>query len=48
MQTVPKCCIRDVSDFAIWYTPGTAELCKEIKKNPDLAYEFTNKIKGIQ
>jgi len=43
MQTVPKCCIRDISDFAIWYTPGVAEPCKEINKNPELAYEFTNK-----
>lgn len=20
MQTAPKCCIRDIGDFAIWYT----------------------------
>ncbi|MGB4366452.1 MAG: NADP-dependent malic enzyme, partial [Acetomicrobium sp.] len=47
MQTVPKCCIRDISDFAIWYTPGVAEPCREIQKNPDLVYEFTNKANAI-
>jgi malate dehydrogenase (oxaloacetate-decarboxylating) len=40
---VPKCVIRDINDFAIWYTPGVAEPCKEISKNPDLAYQYTNR-----
>ena len=43
IEIVPKCVIRDVKDFAIWYTPGVAEPCKEINKNPDLAYEYTNR-----
>jgi malate dehydrogenase (oxaloacetate-decarboxylating) len=43
IEIVPKCVIRDVNDFAIWYTPGVAEPCKEINKNPDLAYEYTNR-----
>lgn len=43
IEVVPKCVIRDVKDFAIWYTPGVAEPCKEINKNPDLAYEYTNR-----
>jgi malate dehydrogenase (oxaloacetate-decarboxylating) len=43
IEVVPKCVIRDVNDFAIWYTPGVAEPCKEINKNPDLAYEYTNR-----
>ncbi|MBI2859597.1 MAG: NADP-dependent malic enzyme, partial [Chloroflexi bacterium] len=43
MQTVPKCVIRDVSDFAIWYTPGVAEPCRAIQKNKELVYEYTNK-----
>ncbi|MCU0860894.1 MAG: NADP-dependent malic enzyme [Methanomassiliicoccales archaeon] len=41
--TVAKCPVRDVSDFAIWYTPGVAEPCKAIAKDPSLAYELTNK-----
>jgi malate dehydrogenase (oxaloacetate-decarboxylating) len=43
IEIVPKCVIRNVNDFAIWYTPGVAEPCKEINKNPDLAYEYTNR-----
>jgi len=43
MQTVPKCCIRDFTDFAIWYTPGVAEPCRAIKADTERVYEFTNK-----
>jgi len=43
IEIVPKCVIRDVNDFAIWYTPGVAEACKEINKNPQLSYEYTNR-----
>jgi len=43
MQTVPRCAIRDLSDFNIWYTPGVAEPCLAINKNKELAYEYTSK-----
>lgn len=43
IEVVPKCTIRDVRDFAVWYTPGVAEPCKEIHKDPDKVYEYTNK-----
>ncbi len=43
MQTVPKCCVRDFNDFAIWYTPGVAEPCKAIKADKEKVYEYTNK-----
>lgn len=43
IEIVPKCVIRDVNDFAIWYTPGVAEPCKEIHRNPEKVYEYTNK-----
>ncbi len=43
MQTVPKCCVRDFNDFAIWYTPGVAEPCKDIKADKEKVYEHTNK-----
>ena len=38
-----KCCVRDIKDFAIWYTPGVAEPCKAIAENKQLVYEHTNK-----
>ena len=43
LETSPKCCIRDFDDFAIWYTPGVAEVCKDIFKNPERVYDHTNK-----
>jgi malate dehydrogenase (oxaloacetate-decarboxylating) len=43
LETSPKCCIRDFDDFAIWYTPGVAEVCKDIHKHPEKVYEHTNK-----
>ncbi|MHB0858365.1 MAG: NAD(P)-dependent malic enzyme [Anaerolineae bacterium] len=42
-QTVPKCAIRDLSDFSIWYTPGVAAPCRAIQAEPGLVYEHTNK-----
>ena len=43
LETSPKCCIRDFSDFAIWYTPGVAEVCKDIQRYPEKVFEHTNK-----
>ncbi len=38
-----KCRVRDFNDFAIWYTPGVAAVCKEIAQDPEKAYDYTNK-----
>jgi malate dehydrogenase (oxaloacetate-decarboxylating) len=43
VQTAPKCPIRGIEDFAIWYTPGVASPCRAIHKDEDLVYEHTNK-----
>lgn len=43
IQTVPKCPIRDLSDFSIWYTPGVAAPCRAIAKDPASVYDHTNK-----
>lgn len=43
LKVVPKCCIRNVDDFAIWYTPGVAEPCKDIHAHPEKVFEHTNK-----
>jgi len=42
-QTAPKCAVRDLDDFSIWYTPGVAAPCRAINKDPELAFEYTNK-----
>ena len=43
IETAIKCRIKDLNDFAIWYTPGVAAPCKAIEATPDLVYEYTNK-----
>ncbi len=43
IEVIPKCRIQSFDDFSIWYTPGVAEPCKEIKKNPLKVYDYTNK-----
>jgi malate dehydrogenase (oxaloacetate-decarboxylating) len=43
VQTAPKCPIRGLDDFSIWYTPGVAAPCRQIHQEPALAYEYTNK-----
>jgi len=42
-QVVPKCVVRSLDDFSIWYTPGVAAPCKDIHENPEKVYEHTNK-----
>jgi len=42
-----KCRVRDFNDFAIWYTPGVAAVCKEIAADPQKAYEYTNKWNNV-
>jgi malate dehydrogenase (oxaloacetate-decarboxylating) len=43
IEIIPKCRIKDFNDFAIWYTPGVAEPCKEIQRHPMKVYDLTNK-----
>jgi len=46
-EIVPKCIVRDFSDFAIWYTPGVAQPCKDIQQNPEMVWEHTNRANYI-
>jgi malate dehydrogenase (oxaloacetate-decarboxylating) len=43
IQTAPKCPIRGLDDFSIWYTPGVAAPCRAIHEDEERAYEYTNK-----
>ncbi|MGC9050904.1 NAD(P)-dependent malic enzyme, partial [Pyrobaculum sp.] len=40
---VPKVPIRSMEEFAIYYTPGIAEVSRQIYKNPELAFELTSR-----
>ncbi|MEA3513899.1 MAG: malic enzyme-like NAD(P)-binding protein [Nanoarchaeota archaeon] len=39
--------INNKEDLSLAYTPGVAEACKEIKKNPDAVYEYTSKWNSV-
>jgi malate dehydrogenase (oxaloacetate-decarboxylating) len=47
IEVIPKCVIRDINDFSIWYTPGVAEPCREIQRNPEAVFQMTNKANMI-
>ena len=47
IETALKCCIRDINDFAIWYTPGVAAPCRDIAANPERVYDHTNKWNSV-
>lgn len=47
VQTLPKCAIRDLEDFSIWYTPGVAAPSREIAWHPEDVYRYTNKGNSI-
>jgi len=46
-EVVPKCCIRNFDDFAIWYTPGVAATCKDIYAHPEKVFAATNKRNAV-
>ena len=43
IQIAPRCPIRSVEDFAIWYTPGVAAPCREIQIRPERVWDHTNR-----
>ncbi len=43
VQVLPKVPIKSEEDFAVWYTPGVAEPCRAIERDPDMVYEETGK-----
>src|SRR5213594_1568654 len=47
IEIAPKVPIDSYDDFAVWYTPGVADPCKEIQKNPEKVFDFTNKWNNV-
>ena len=43
ISTTAKCTVKSKEDLAIAYTPGVAEPCRVIAKNPEAAYQYTIK-----
>lgn len=47
ISTEAKCSVKSKEDLAVAYTPGVAMPCKEIAKDPNLAYRYTIKSNTI-
>ncbi len=47
IETIAKSKVKTREDLAIAYTPGVAEPCKVIAKDPELAYKYTMKANTI-
>ncbi len=47
LNTVPKAPVNSREDLSIAYTPGVAEPCKVIAKDPDAAYTYTMKANTV-
>lgn len=43
LEVTPKFPIKDLADFAIWYSPGVAAPCRDIQQHPEKIFEHTNK-----
>lgn len=43
METTPRCVVRGMDDFSVWYSPGVAAACKAIEAEPELVDELTNR-----
>src|SRR5438445_6309762 len=39
--------VNSYDDFAIWYTLGVADPCREIQHNPEKVYDYTNKSNSV-
>ena len=47
LETTPKSPVISREDLALAYTPGVAEPCKEIAKDPETAYIYTSKANTV-
>ena len=47
LEITAKARVNSREDLAIAYTPGVAEPCKVIQKNPDAVYQYTTKSNTI-
>ena len=47
LETASKCKVKSREDLALAYTPGVAEPCKEIAKDPSTVYKYTTKANTV-
>ena len=47
IEVAAKVPVNSYDDFAIWYTPGVADPCREIQRNPERVFDYTNKSNSV-
>jgi malate dehydrogenase (oxaloacetate-decarboxylating) len=47
IEIAPKVPVNSYEDFAVWYTPGVADPCRDIQKNPGKVFDYTNKWNSV-
>ncbi len=47
VETSLKCAVTGFSDLGIWYTPGVAAPCREIKDDSSKVFDYTNKANTV-
>ena len=47
IEIASKVPVDSYDDFAIWYTPGVADPCKDIQNNPERVFDYTNKSNSV-
>jgi malate dehydrogenase (oxaloacetate-decarboxylating) len=47
IEVALKVPVNSYDDFAVWYTPGVADPCKDIQKNPGKVFDYTNKWNNV-
>ncbi len=43
VETVPKVPVRSLADFSVWYTPGIAQVSREIARAPERSFDLTGR-----
>ena len=43
VEVAPRVPVTSLKDFGVWYTPGVAQVSREIFKNKGLSFEYTNR-----
>src|SRR5213594_4344016 len=47
IEIAPKVPVNSYDDFAVWYTPGVADSCKDIQAHPEKVFDYTNKWNNV-
>jgi malate dehydrogenase (oxaloacetate-decarboxylating) len=43
IESVPKVPVRSLKDFALWYTPGVAQVSRAIHEDPELSFDLSGR-----